>query len=259
MHRPFLFFYFLLFTTLTTIEAFHASLPQSQASRLPTFVATQSSSADGEAPEPQPEGELTVLKPYLPALDPMYMHRGPIGQGTFVISRTGGPTLEELSNANMLQIVKCQCTDLEVNTLVWKCLGYRYDEKEQLWNDNALVFPNWREKYPTPPDFLGMRRVYEKDIDQPSLRANQALVRSVPVHAKQSLKTALKPEGWKGYQYKELTPNKTRRAQCANWLIFYRNELFGYTLEELRAKRQQQKEQQQEQEPTWSPPVKEVY
>jgi|EP00970_Alexandrium_tamarense_P003735 hypothetical protein len=43
-------------------------------------------------------------------------------------------------------------------------------------------------------------------------------------------------------QYKELTPNKTRRAQCANWLIFYREELFGYTVEELRERRRLRKE-----------------
>lgn len=257
MHHPLL----IVSLLFTTAQAFlFCAHPQAHAATRGTCLC-EASPEEQQPEEQQPEeGELILLQPYLPAVDPLYMHRGPVGQGDFVLSRSGGPTREELSNANMLQIVKCQCSDLEVNTLVWKCLGYRYDENEQSWNDNSLVFPNWKEKYPTPPDFLGMRRVYEKEIDQPSLRANQSLVRSVPVHAKQSLKTALKPEGWSGYKYKELTPNKTRRAQCANWLIFYRNELFGYTLDELRAKRQQQKEQEEAaSETTWSPPVKEVF
>ena len=64
-------------------------------------------------------------------------------------------------------------------------------------------------------------------------------------------------------QYKELTPNKTRRAQCANWLIFYREELFGYTVEELRERRRLKKEAEekakQQAEDEWKPPVKEVF
>lgn len=66
-------------------------------------------------------------------------------------------------------------------------------------------------------------------------------------------------------QYKELTPNLTRRAQCANWLIFYRDELFGYTLEELKERRQRKKEaeelakQKEGKGDEWSPPIREVY
>mmetsp|Transcript_4569 Transcript_4569/g.12797 ORF Transcript_4569/g.12797 Transcript_4569/m.12797 type:complete len:103 (+) Transcript_4569:1024-1332(+) len=45
-----------------------------------------------------------------------------------------------------------------------------------------------------------MKRMYSKEHDQPSLKANQAIVRSVPVDNKQSLKTHLKPHGFKGYQ-----------------------------------------------------------
>jgi len=66
-------------------------------------------------------------------------------------------------------------------------------------------------------------------------------------------------------QYKELTPNLTRRAQCANWLVFYREELFGYTVEELKERRQRKKEAAEEarkragKDEEWSPPVREVY
>lgn len=106
-----------------------------------------------------------------------------------------------------------------------------------------------------------MQRVYEPEIDKPCRQANQALVRSIPVDNKQSLKEHMRPLGWKGYQYAELTPNKTRRAQCANWLIYYREELYGYTVEELREKRRRRKEAEakQENEAEWKPPVREVF
>ena len=205
-----------------------------------------------------------ILQPFLPAMDPMYKCQGPVGEGAFLVSRTGEPTLEELANENILKIVLIECSDLEVNTLVWKCLGYRFDADSESWT-NDLVFPNWRDRYPEPPDFIGMRRVYSKEVDEPSLRCNQSLVRSIPMENKQSLKPALKPLGFRGYQYSELTPNKTRRAQCANWLIYYRDNLFGYTVEELRKRRRQQKLEQEESggevdDPNeFKPPVKEVF
>ena len=140
-----------------------------------------------------------ILKPFLPAMDPKYSVNGPVGQEHFIVSRTGPPTPEELSNEQMLKIVKIECNDLEVNTLVWKCMGYRFNEETESW-DSEGVFPNWREKYPTTPDLIGMQRVYEREVDQISLRSNQALVRSIPADNKQSLKKELIPLGWTGYQ-----------------------------------------------------------
>jgi len=209
----------------------------------------------------QPE----ILSPFPPAADPDWMNRGPVGQGAFVVSRQGGPTDAELANENILKIVRSECTDLEVNTLVWKCLGYRFQQQQDGGNGGtwtaAECFPKWKEKYPAPPDLIGMQRVYAPEIDKPSLRANQALVKSIPAGNKQSLKAQLKPLGWKGYQYAELTPNKTRRAQCANWLVFYREELFGYTVEELRERRQQRLREEAERKARgeWQPPVREVF
>lgn len=211
----------------------------------------------------------TPPEPFLPALDPTYACKGTIGDGEFVISRLGGPTSEELSNENLLRILMIECSDLEVNTLVWKCLGYRFDPDKEEWTDSEC-FPKWREKYPTtPPDLIGMSRIYSKERDQPSLKANQALVRSVPADNKQSLKTHLKPYGFTGYKYSELTPNKTRRAQCANWLLYYREELFGYTMEELRERRRlkreaeeaerKRREEEEGKGDEWKPPVKEVF
>ena len=133
------------------------------------------------------------------AADPMYINRGPVGEGDFVICREGGPTVEELANENILRIVLSECSDLEVNTLVWKGLGYRFDTEKEEWN-NSECFPKWKEKYPTPPDFIGMQRMYSREIDVVSLRANQALVKSVPLDNKQGLKAQMKPLGWKGFQ-----------------------------------------------------------
>lgn len=215
----------------------------------------------------------TGLEPFPKASDPFYMSTGPVGKGRFIISRIGEPRLEELANENILKILlpisgKQQqdkatdvCTDLEVNTLVWKCLGYRF--MKETWN-NDQCFPKWREAYPTPPDLIGMQRIYSKDVDGPSLRANQALVRSIPVHARQSLKKHLRPLGFTGYMVSELTPNKTRRAQCANWLLYYREELFGKTLEELVESRQRERQHLQHQtrdsdDTAWKPPVKQVF
>lgn len=211
-----------------------------------------------------------LLEPFVEALDPKYKCRGEVGKGDFIVSRTGGPSKEELSNENLYKILMLECNDLEVNTVVWKCLGYRFDEEAEEWTA-AEVFPKWNEKYPTPPDLIGMARMYSKEVDQPSLKANQSIVRSVPVDNKQSLKLHLKPLGFTGYQFAELTPNKTRRAQCANWLLYYREELFGYTVEELREKRRLKKEAEEAEklrievesgkvaEEEWKPPVTEVF
>lgn len=68
----------------------------------------------------------------------------------------------------------------------------------------------------------------------------------------------------------ELTPNLTRRAQCVNWLLFYREELYGYTVEELRERRRMKQEKAEQErlqkiaeggdgKDEWKPPVKEVF
>lgn len=146
------------------------------------------------------------LQPFIPAMDPNYINTGAVGEKDFVVSRTGPPIKEELSNENLYKILMLQCSDLEVNTLVWKCLGYRFIEKEGgggEWSSEN-VFPKWQEKYPTPPDLIGMKRIYSKEVDQVSLKANQSLVRSVPVDNKQSLKTHLRPLGFTGYKVRIL-------------------------------------------------------
>ena len=85
--------------------------------------------------------------------------------------------VEELSNENLYRILvrRSNVTDLEVNTLVWKCLGYRFDSTTEEWTATE-VFPKWKERFPTPPDLIGMQRIYSKDVDGPSLKNNQHLV-----------------------------------------------------------------------------------
>ena len=253
-------FILLVLSLLSDSRAFVAP----KASRRPAVSLHEAKEETEESPVVDPAAapikkkQPEILQPFLPAADPNYLNVGPVGEGSFVLSREGGPTNEELANENVLRIVTSECSDLEVNTLMWKCLGYRFDGSQ--WTA-VECFPNWREKYPTPPDLIGMRRIYSREVDQASLRSNQAIVRSVPVEFKQSLKTHLRPLGFKGYQYSELTPNKTRRAQCANWLIYYREELFGYTVEELRERRRLKKEAEEKAKAAeeWSPPVKEVF
>ena len=129
---------------------------------------------------------------------------------------------DELRDEVLRDIVLQKVPDQEVNELAWRCLGYEPDPSaEGGWN-NHNVFPNWRKKYPKPPDLLGVTRTYSREVDEPVLRAVQALQRSVPREHKDQLKPTLKPIGWKGFKMEGLTPNMTRRAQVSTWLLYYR-------------------------------------
>jgi hypothetical protein len=144
-----------------------------------------------------------ILDPFPEAANPKYHVTAPVGENGFLVSREGGPAKEELTDENLFKIIDRTASDLETNTLVWKCLGYRFDAEAQEWT-TAEVFPKWKERYPTPPDVVGMQRMYSKDIDGPCLRNNQALVRSIPVDNKKSyLKEYMKPFGFTGYQARD--------------------------------------------------------
>ncbi|VEU41648.1 unnamed protein product [Pseudo-nitzschia multistriata] len=210
-----------------------------------------------------------ILSPFPDAADPAYAATAPVGGNEFCVSRLGGPVEKELTNDNLVQIVyrRSNVTDIEVNTLAWKCLGYRFDEESSEWTAKE-VFPKWKERYPEPPDMIGMQRIYTKAIDGELIKNNQRLTVSVPLECKNLLKQNMAPYGFTGYKVSELTPNLTRRAQIVNWLLYYREELFGYTVEELREKRrlkkekeaeeQRKREERNEEEP-YRPPLKEVY
>ena len=156
---------------------------------------------------------------------------------------TGEVSADELTNDQIVKFVREEVTDEQVNELVWRCLGYK--RTSEGWNSDD-VFPKWRAKYPQPPDLVGVTRTYSKDVDEVVLRANQALVASIPMKYKGGIKEHLRKVGWTGFMLEGLTPNKTRRAQCANWVLYYREALFGKSLEELKAARERDIEAENE-------------
>lgn len=79
------------------------------------------------------------------------------------------PPPDDLADEEMLKIVLSQTKDQDVNELVWKYLGYRRHQETGEW-DSSAVFPNWRQKYPTPPDLIGVTRTYSKEVDEPVMR-----------------------------------------------------------------------------------------
>jgi Domain of unknown function (DUF1823) len=97
--------------------------------------------------------------------------------------------------------------DMQVNQILWHCLGYKFDRTTQTW-DTSQVAPDWLAAYPTPPDFIASRPATVK------------LTRQIPAENKQLLKTQL---GFKGYKIGEFGPRQTRRATAANWLLGYIN------------------------------------
>ena len=154
--------------------------------------------------------------------------------------------LDPIRNEVLLQIVQSELSDEEVNKLVWQCLGYEMTidlDPETLtatekWSVSDKVFPNWAKRFPEPPDVIGVTRKYYPEIDKPVKEACASLTRSVASEYKNGLKEQLRPLGWKGFKMEGLTPNMTRRAQAANWLVYYRSELRGVSIEELKRRRE---------------------
>ena len=79
----------------------------------------------------------------------------------FVVSGSAAPHASELSNENMLRILHGVATDQQVNKLVWKCLGYRAGAGT--W-ESSECFPKWRDRFPEPPDLIGLTRVFTKEV-----------------------------------------------------------------------------------------------
>ncbi|MEM8809544.1 MAG: DUF1823 family protein [Cyanobacteria bacterium P01_G01_bin.38] len=111
--------------------------------------------------------------------------------------------LPPLTNATIWAILNEELEDDTVNQLVWTTLGYRYDSLSNQW-DAKSTEALWREKYPTPPNFIESRP------------ATVQLTRAIPKENKQLLKEYL---GFKGYSVDQLVPRLTRRATMANWLL----------------------------------------
>lgn len=113
--------------------------------------------------------------------------------------------LPPLNTETVWAIINDEIDDATVNRLVWHYLGYRYDPDQNFW-DLSAVAPEWRDKYPEPPDFIANR--------PPTVQ----LTRSIAPENKQLLKEKL---GFPGYKVNELVPRLTRRATIANWLLAY--------------------------------------
>ncbi|KAJ1426430.1 hypothetical protein B484DRAFT_307523, partial [Ochromonadaceae sp. CCMP2298] len=125
-----------------------------------------------------------------------------------------------VSDENLIRIVNLDTSDQQCNALLWKCLGYTPSGDPGTYSAEK-VFPKWRERYPTPPDLIGLSRVFDPTVDKPVRDASMAMMKSIPRDFKGGVR-ALEPLGFRGFKLKDLTPNKTRRAQAVNWLIFYR-------------------------------------
>lgn len=156
---------------------------------------------------------------------------------TFKIDKSVLVTDEELSDENLVKIVLLEATDIQCNEMAWKCLGYEFGVETQQW-EAIRVFPKWKSKYPSPPDLIGVTRTYaDVAIDRPVRDASMNLMRTVPRDYKGGVKN-LAHVGFKGWKLNQLTPNKTRRAQLCNWIIFYREKLHGKSIEDLKAERE---------------------
>ncbi|PZO21908.1 MAG: DUF1823 domain-containing protein [Leptolyngbya foveolarum] len=113
------------------------------------------------------------------------------------------PSPPPLAPETLWAILNNELPDDTVNQLVWRSLGYRYNQQSQTWTSEQ-VDPAWAEKYPEPPNFIESRP------------ATVQLTRAIPKENKQLLKTHL---GFKGYTVDQLVPRLTRRATMTNWLL----------------------------------------
>ena len=186
---------------------------------------------------------------------------GPIDESSFGAAPWDPADGEDpIGDEVLLKIVLSQISDQEVNELVWTALGYVKEIEldmetltgKEVWKPTN-VFPKWAAKYTEAPDVIGVTRKYWPEIDAPVKEACAALTRSVADDHKQGLKKTLRRLGWKGYRMDGLTPNMTRRAQVANWLLYYRRELRGVPIEELKRRREERRKREEAEQRTDAP------
>jgi hypothetical protein len=109
--------------------------------------------------------------------------------------------LPELSVDTIKRILTLELDDETVNGLVLQTLGFSYDPSTGEWKDSQAD-PAWKSG--SIPDVIAHRADSVK------------LTRSIRQQHKQLLKEYLH---FPGYKIAELTPQKTRRATAANWLL----------------------------------------
>lgn len=150
----------------------------------------------------------------------------PIARATpFGAGNTPGVALEQalpLTVADLLAIVRGESADSCANEIVWTLLGWRWPAGDHSRWDGSAVDREWREAYPdAPPDFIGVTGVYTPSVDRPVKKAIQRLQRSIPAEHKNALRETLKPHGFAGWHVRDLTPNRTRRAACVNYILYW--------------------------------------
>jgi hypothetical protein len=109
--------------------------------------------------------------------------------------------LPELNLTTIQAILDGDLDDETVNNLALQSLGFEYNPTHEKWQSDHAD-PAWKSD--PIPHFIANRPDVVK------------LTRSIPPEDKQLLKTQL---GFSGYKVHELTPQKTRRATVANWLL----------------------------------------
>lgn len=99
------------------VHAFALARPYSVRRGSPYATANclnlRATSFGDERPEVKPD----ILDPFPPAADPLYSVQGPVGEEDFALTRSGPPVAEELTNENLLRILRIKCSDLEVSTM----------------------------------------------------------------------------------------------------------------------------------------------
>lgn len=125
-----------------------------------------------------------------------------------------------LTTGDLLALVRQEAPDAWVNEITRTLLGWRQNA-DGGWDVSHVPF-EWVNEYPdAPPDFIGSAEDFSPARDRPVKKAVQKLNRSVPAPYKQLLKEVLGPLGFKGWTVRELTPNRTRRATIANWVLYW--------------------------------------
>ncbi|NJK63250.1 MAG: DUF1823 family protein [Synechococcaceae cyanobacterium SM2_3_1] len=109
--------------------------------------------------------------------------------------------LPELNLTTIQAILDGDLDDETVNHLALQSLGFEYEPIQGKWQSEHAD-PAWKSDH--IPHFIANRPDGVK------------LTRSIPPEDKQLLKAQL---GFSGYKVHELTPQKTRRATVANWLL----------------------------------------
>eukprot|EP00667_Euglena_gracilis_P008361 EG_transcript_8462 len=149
-------------------------------------------------------------------------------------------TAEELTDSRLMELLLHK-RDEELNILVWKCLGYRYVccGAGFCW-DTSNVFPKWRYKYPQPPDLVGISGDTSKTIEAVEFLAQLTAETYRNRVAEYSKTLGLR------YNAEHVKPEAEQKVQVTQWIMYYRDQYFGISMEELLNRKQQMRQEKKE-------------